>query len=218
MTVVGCAERQGWETVYSTFSPTVTFTAIRLLITVTVDEKYTVDSYDFLGTELRDRAVYIKLPADAGVLAGKILLLKKSVYGLKTSGKDFMEQLAEEILGFVVELTCLRTGKVTKNSVKRVPVDHCVFRFEDSQVRVMLLLHYVDDLVLVNTDTQLRDAFLKYINKRWNTTHEGRLTRFVGINYNWSGTGSCTCNAAAYIERIARRCPVKVHAFYSLHL
>jgi hypothetical protein len=59
MIVVGCVERQGWEKVYSTFSPTVVFTAIRLLIVVTVDEKYTVDSYDlsgaFLGTELRDR-------------------------------------------------------------------------------------------------------------------------------------------------------------------
>jgi hypothetical protein len=144
----------------------VAFAAIRLLIAVTVDEKYTVDSYDlsgsFLGTELRDRAVYIKLPADAGAHAGKILLLKKSVYGLKTSGKDFIEQLVEEILGFVVELTCLRTGKVTKHSFKRVPVDHCVFRFEDAQGRVMLLLHYVDDLVLASTDTQLRDAFLKH--------------------------------------------------------
>ena len=68
----------------------------------------------------------------------------------------------------------------------------------------MLLLHYVDDLVLASTDTKLRDAFLKHINRRWNTTHEGRLTRFLGINYNWSA-GSCTCNAGAYIERIARR-------------
>jgi hypothetical protein len=108
------------------------------------------------------------------------------------SGKDFIEQLAEEILGFVVELTCLRTGKVTKHSFKKVPVDHYVFRFEDAQGREMLLLHYVDDLVLTSTDTQLRDAFLKHINKRWNTTHEGRLTRFLDINYNWSGTGSCT--------------------------
>jgi hypothetical protein len=136
---------------------------------------------------------------------GKILLLKKSVYGLKTSGKDFIDQFAEGILGFVVELTCLRMGKVTNHSFKRVPVHHCVFRFEDAQVRVMLLLHYVDDLMLPNTDTQLRDTFLKHINRRWNTTHEGRLTRFLGINYNWSGTGSCTCNAATYIERIARR-------------
>ena len=208
MAVVGCAERQGWETVYSTFSPTVAFAAIRLLIALTVDEKYTVDSYDlsgaFLGTELRDRAVYIKLPADAGVHAGKILLLKKSVYGLKTSGKDFIEQLAEEILSFVVEVKCNRTGKVTKHSFKRVPVDHCVFRLEDGQGRILLLLHYVDDLVLASTDTQLRDDFLKHINRRWNTTHEGRLARFLGINYTWS-VGSCTCNAAAYIERIARR-------------
>ena len=30
------------------------------------------------------------------------------------------------------------------------------------------------------------------------------MTRFLGINYNWSA-GSCTCNAGAYIERIARR-------------
>jgi hypothetical protein len=75
MAVVGRAERQGWETVYSTFSPTVAFAAIRLLIAVTVDEKYTVDSYDlsgaFLGTELRGRAVYIKLPAAQGYMRGK---------------------------------------------------------------------------------------------------------------------------------------------------
>ena len=60
---------------------------------------------------------------------------------------------------------------MTKHSFKRVPVDHCVFRFEDAQGRVMLLLYYVDDLVLASTDTQLRDAFLKHINRRWNTTH-----------------------------------------------
>jgi hypothetical protein len=50
MTVVGCVERQGWETVYSTFSP-------------------------------RDRDVYIKLPDDAGVHVGKILLLKSLCMG-----------------------------------------------------------------------------------------------------------------------------------------
>ena len=30
------------------------------------------------------------------------------------------------------------------------------------------------------------------------------MTRFLSINYNWSA-GSCTCNAAACIKRIARR-------------
>ncbi len=70
------------------------FSAIRLLISFTVDPRFSVESYDlngaFLGTELRDRVVYIKLPRDEGIHAGKVLLLKKSVYGLKTSGRDFI--------------------------------------------------------------------------------------------------------------------------------
>jgi hypothetical protein len=102
--VVDSSEREGWETVYSTFSPTVAFSVIRLLISLTVDPKYSVESYDlsgaFLGTEFRDLSVYIRIPRDTGIHSGKILLLKKSVYGLKTSGRDFIAQLAEQILSF----------------------------------------------------------------------------------------------------------------------
>lgn len=86
---------------YNTFSPTVAFSAVRLLISLTVDPRFSVESYDlngvFLGTELRDRDVYIRIPKDDGIHAGKILLLKKSVYGLKTSGRDFITQLTEQI-------------------------------------------------------------------------------------------------------------------------
>ncbi len=42
LAVVGSSEREGWETVYSTFSPTVAFSAVRLLISLTVDPKFTV--------------------------------------------------------------------------------------------------------------------------------------------------------------------------------
>ncbi len=62
----------------------------------------------------------------------------------------------------------------------------------------------MDDLVLANTGHLLRDEFLNHINRRWNTTHEGRLARFLVINYVWI-TGSCTCNTVTYIERITSR-------------
>ena len=42
LSVVGSSEREGWETVYNTFSPTVAFSAIRLLISLTVDPKFSV--------------------------------------------------------------------------------------------------------------------------------------------------------------------------------
>jgi hypothetical protein len=53
----------------------------------------------FLGTELRDRAVYLRLLAEAGEYAGKILLLLKSVYGLKTSGRDKQGHIAPSLYG-----------------------------------------------------------------------------------------------------------------------
>ncbi len=86
-----------------------------------------VSFYFYRGTELH-RAVYIKLPADAGVNAGKVLLLKRSVSRLKTSGKDFIDQLGEEILGFSAESKCPQSRKVTKNAFKRIPVDDCVLK------------------------------------------------------------------------------------------
>ena len=102
-----------------------------------------------------------------------------------------VEVTKEEVAEFIV-----KGGKILNAKF--------VYKLDDAQGRVLLLLHYVDDLVLASTDHLLRDEFLKHINRRWNTTHEGRLARFLGINYVWSA-GSCTCNAAAYIERIARR-------------
>ena len=210
LAVVGSSEREGWETVYSTFSPTVAFSAIRLLISLTVDPKFSVESYDlsgaFLGTELRDRAVYIRLPKDAGIHAGKVLLLKKSVYGLKTSGRDFINQLAEQILSFLVTGKCSKTGNTVSHGFKRLLIDHCVFRYEDSEGNVMILLHYVDDLVIATTSLKIRDLFLTHINKKWKTTAEGKLNRYLGINYRWDeSTCSCTATASAYIDRIAKR-------------
>jgi len=81
----------------------------------TVDPRFSVESYDlsgaFLETELRDRAVYVRLPAEAGEYAGKVLLLLKSVYGLKTSGREFVQQLSERILSFTMKVKCPKTGK-----------------------------------------------------------------------------------------------------------
>jgi hypothetical protein len=208
--VVGSSEREGWETVYSTFSPTVAFSAVRLLISLTVDPRFSVESYDlsdaFLGTELRDRAVYIRLPKDSGIHAGKILMLKKSVYGLKTSGRDFIAQLAEQILSFLVTSKCSKTGKSESFGFRRLLIDHCVFRYEDSKGNVMILLHYVDDLVIATTSLKIRDLFLTHINRKWKTTAEGNLNRYLGINYRWDEEScSCTATASAYIERIAKR-------------
>jgi hypothetical protein len=108
LAVIGTGEVLGVDTVWSTFSPTIGFAAIRLIISLMCDPAYDVRSYDlsgaFLGTDLKDRSVYVRLPADAGSDdAGKIIRLMKACYGLKSSSSEFVKQLSREILNFDVD-------------------------------------------------------------------------------------------------------------------
>ena len=88
----------------------------------------------------------------------------------------------------------------------RLAVDHCIYRYEDAFGRVMLLLHYVDDIVAATTDRSLREIFFDHIRKKWAMTAEWQMNMFLGIAYTWDREkGSCKASAAAYMERVARR-------------
>jgi len=65
---------------------------------------------------------------------------------------------------------CSKTGKSESFGFKRLLIDHDVFRYEDSEGNVMILLHYVDDLVIVTTSLKIRDLFLTHVNRKWKTT------------------------------------------------
>ena len=207
MAVVGTGEIPGVDSSFSSFSPTVAFSAVRMLVALTVDPRLSVESFDlgdaFLGTELRDRAVYVRLPAEAGEYAGKMLLLLKSVYGLKTSGREFVQQLSEQILSFTIKVKCPKTGEEIEARFTRLAIDPCIYRYEDAMGRIMLILHYVNDIIAATTDRALREIFFDHIRKKWEITAEGQMNRFLGISYVWDREkGSCKASAAAYIERV----------------
>ena len=82
MAVIGTGEIPVIDSSFSSFSPTVAPSTVRMLVALTVDPQYSVESYElsgaFLGTELRDRSVCVRLPDEAGEYTGKILLLLSS--------------------------------------------------------------------------------------------------------------------------------------------
>ncbi len=97
-------ETEGVECVYNTFSPTIGFTVIRVLISLMCDPKYDVGSYDlpgdFLSTDLKGSSLDCQFPCDAGEDANKIMRLVKEVYHLQFSGISFIKHLRETILNF----------------------------------------------------------------------------------------------------------------------
>ena len=82
LTEQGQHQESGIDCVWNTFSPTLGFSTIRILISLMCDPKWMVDGYDlsgdFLGTKLEDREVYRRLPPEAGKYANKVLRLEKS--------------------------------------------------------------------------------------------------------------------------------------------
>ena len=213
LAIVGTGETEGVDTVYNTFSPTVGFTAIRTLMSLLCDPKFHVGSYDlssaFVATELEDRAVYVRLPADAGSSANKIIRLTKNVYGMKNSGKAFVQKLGKEILAFE-ESFIDGNGREEKARFHRLPSDQCIFRYIDSKGREMILLHYVDDIVCATTHPDLRERLFKHLNKTWKITDEGVLNRFLGVHFERSADGwEWKATMATYIDRIVERFGLK---------
>ncbi len=73
----------------------------------------------------------------------RVLLLLKSIYGLKTSDREFMQQLNEQTLSFTMKIKYPKTGKEIESSV------------------------------VSTTDRELREAFFDHIRKKWAITAGG---------------------------------------------
>ena len=218
LAVVGSSEVKAVDLCWSTFSPTIGMTAVRTIISLMCDPKYDVRSYDlsgaFLATPL-DRAVYVKLPEDAGEDAGKILRLIKACYGLKSSGRDFVSALSKKILEFEHE-GC---------KFHRLYMDHCIYIFIGPNGEEIVLCHYVDDIICGTNNPELREKFLEHLRTQWNITDEGVLSRFLGINFYRSEDGTTwEMRMGAYIDKIVdrfgerdtRRAPVPMDPGFTL--
>ena len=70
-------------------SPTVALTTTKITLRVAVEPGWSVKQYDVTKAFIRvdmDYDVYMRLPNGYDVLTGKVVLLNKAVYGLKTGG------------------------------------------------------------------------------------------------------------------------------------
>ena len=196
------------------------------MIALVADKTFTTESYElsgaFLGTKLDNQEVYVELPRDVGINAGRILLLSRAVYGTKASGRRFIDALAERILSF-------KSSK--KGGFRRLLMDLCIYVYTDDQGNVAYLLNFVDDIILASThcDIRVRDEFVAHLNGGWNITlSEGKMRRFLGIHFlqdeetgKWKATMGAFPSYASPRESSARAtthsplcediCPLYMH-------
>ena len=96
--------------------------------------------------------------------------LRKSLNGLKQSGRNWNKVLHEHLVGAGFD---------------RNPVDHCIY---SKQVNNNLIIFPfgVDDLIVASDDIELMNQFKDGMKRQFKIKDLGRISLFLGIDFNQS--------------------------------
>ena len=164
----GYAQREGvdFEEVYA---PVARIETVRLLIALAAQKGWQVHHMDvksaFLNGDLSEE-VYVQQPPRFVVKngSGKVIKLKKALYGLRQAPRAWNARLDEELLklGFV-----------------RNPLEHDVYRRSD-KTGLLLVGVYVDDLIITGSSEEIINAF-KEMMISFSMSDLGLLSYYLGI-------------------------------------
>ncbi|PPQ85111.1 hypothetical protein CVT26_005400 [Gymnopilus dilepis] len=157
---------------FNTFAPVARLSSIRAVLAIAAAEDMEVHQIDIKGAYLNrvltsDEVIFVRQPPgyELSESKGKVCRLRKTLYGLKQSGRRWYQRLVEimEKLGF-----------------KRCEVDQAVF-YRKKEGKLMIVLVHVDDCMLVATALPLITHFKIAIAKHVGITDLGELHWILGI-------------------------------------
>ena len=157
---------------FDSYSPTLRFESLRLLVAVAVRHGLRLYLIDIVGAYLYsdlDADVYMEIPEgwpNRDDLKGHVVKVQKGLYGLKQSGhlwnQKFKTALKE--MGF-----------------KAIAGDTCVFRRVHDNGDVCFLALYVDDVVIAASSKKIYRQVRDHIKAQFEITDSGLLTAVLGI-------------------------------------
>jgi len=175
---------------FATFSPTVSSKALMILLHLAASEDWEIRSVDVGNAYLEsllDVPIYMELPPEPDQ-PRQVVLLKKSLYGLKQAGELWNRLLDSilKILGFT-----------------RCHSDPCVYHRVDSRGKIFIAV-YVDDLLILSSTLQLakdfEEGFAQHVKR---LTVKGDAEGFVGLEFKRSRANrTITVTQTQYIKDV----------------
>ena len=143
----------------------------------------------FVQSDL-DEVVDIRLPPGCGALSGKVVRLRRSLYGLEKASRTWHYHLVRgmKALGF-----------------EQCEVDACVMRLvEDGRVSVVVVVH-VDDIFAIGRKTRW-EKFGDDLNAYVPITSLGELRWYAGCRFEWDRVaGTVKTSQQAFAEKIVAK-------------
>ena len=164
--------QQNKETCGDTFAPTSKFSCIRTICSLAAQEGLTLYQFDIKGAFLNapcKEDIYLNLPGKYRLPPGKVLKLRKYIYGLRQSAAHWHKMFAKWLAdyGFVNidsdGVTWMKEGK----------------RDDGSPSKLLLTIHVDDGLAACNDSRMYRD-FLEALRKDFDLSDCGDLSWLLG--------------------------------------
>lgn len=200
-----------------TYSPVARLSSIRLLATLASKLKLKIHQFDITTAYLNgilDETVLMRLPKyfDIGLnyliendpdkalcakaekmlqdisRGNKICSLKKSLYGLKQSGRCWYLKLKEILLNFGF-----------KNTVS----DPCIFHMKENNLMSVLTV-YVDDLLLISEDSEIVTKLLNHFSTTLEVKYSGEANHCLGIEFQ-NVDGLITLSQQKYVTELLEK-------------
>lgn len=184
----------GYSQVYGidyneTYSPVAMLTTIKLLLAFAFRMNYSLRQFDiktaFLYGDLQED-IYLETPEGVNLEKGKILKLKKSLYGLKQSPRNWNIKFNNCLQQFGLE---------------RSEADQCLYYNED---RSLILAIYVDDGLVVAKENSLIKRLLESLSLVLELT-ESECSTFLGIEIEIRND-IMILHQSTYVQKLIQRC------------
>lgn len=175
------------------YSPVASMTTIRMLLSIGTQFLFHFRQLDvtcaFLNGILKEN-VYVRFPQGHEIKQGKVLKLKKSLYGLRQSSKCWNE----EINKCLIEI-----------GFKRSDNDHCLYMLEFNLEKLYLLM-YVDDLIIAGKNLDKINEIVSKLMQRFKIKDKGDLEHFLGLGINYDKEqGILNISQADYIQKLLNK-------------
>ena len=163
----GFEQREGIDYA-ETFSPVAKSCSIRILFALAAYYGWYIEHLDavtaYLNSDI-DVLLYVELP-DGYKEPGKAALLRKTIYGLKQSARQWHRNLSAKLL---------------KAGLTRLMSDYSVFIRNAGSSKMVIVVIYVDDFLVFGLDKSEIDNIKWWLNTNYKMKDLGTCRQFLGM-------------------------------------
>jgi hypothetical protein len=184
-----------------TFQPVARLESVRAFIANAVRNQRVLYQCDFEGAYLQgdaDHKMYMTLPKELkdlglGIEDNEVLLLNKSLYGLKQAGYVWWQTIQNQL---------------AKHSFKPTDAEPCLFRHRKDGLEIDIIMHVDDMLITTNDEKRMKELFAKVNTVLKHTINDKPANWYLGIKIEQEIANgklqSCTLSQPAFVEQLCK--------------